>query len=68
MTTLIIQFCFHQFAAIILLYSGPDQIVPLLSVIGAVIGFLLIWWRRFTSLVRRAWQSVFKRTRAPEKK
>jgi hypothetical protein len=50
------------------IYSGPDQILPLLSIIGAVIGFLLLWWNRFTRLVRRAWQAAFKRSHNPQKK
>ena len=66
MTALIVQFYLHlyqhQIAAVILLYSGPDQILPLLSILGAIIGFLLIWWQRFTRLVRRAWQAAFKRS------
>ncbi len=62
MTSLIVQLHFQQLAAIILLYSGPDQILPLLSILGAIIGFLLIWWQRFTRLVRRAWQAAFKRS------
>jgi len=64
----IVQFHLHQFAAVILLYSGPDQIMPLLSILGAIIGFLLIWWQRFMRLVRRAWQAAFKRSPTPEKK
>jgi len=33
----------HQ--AILLLYLGPETIMPLASVLGAVVGFLLIFWR-----------------------
>ena len=68
MTSLIVQLHLHQLAAVFLLYSGPDQILPLLSILGAVIGFLLIWWQRFTRLVRRAWQAAFKRSPTSEKK
>jgi len=64
----IIQLHLPQLAAIALLYSGPDQILPLLSILGAVIGFLLIWWRRFAQLVRRAWQAAFKRSPTSVKK
>jgi len=66
--TLIVQLHLHQFAANILLYSGPDQILPLLSVLGAVIGFLLIWWQRFMRFVRRVWQAAFKSSPTSEKK
>ena len=53
MTSLIIQLHFQQLAAIILLYSGPDQILPLLSILGAIIGFLLIWWQRLVPPTRK---------------
>jgi hypothetical protein len=42
--------------------------MPLLSILGAIIGFLLIWWQRFMRLVRRAWQAAFKRSPTSEKK
>jgi len=64
----IVQFPLHQLATIILLYSGPDQILPLLSILGAIIGFLLMWWQRFTRLVRRAWHAAFKKSPASVKK
>lgn len=64
----IVQFPLHQLATIILLYSGPDQILPLLSILGAIIGFLLMWWQRFTQLVRRAWQAAFKKSPTSVKK
>jgi len=47
---------------IVLLYSGPDQILPMLSIVGAVIGFLLMWWRRLVALARRAWNKTFKKS------
>jgi len=31
--------------AILLLYLGPETIMPLASVLGVVVGFLLIFWR-----------------------
>ena len=30
---------------LVLLYLGPETIMPLASVIAAVLGFLLIFWR-----------------------
>ena len=64
----IVQFYLHPIAIIVLLYSGPDQILPLLSILGAIIGFLLMWWQRFTRLVRRAWQAAFKKSPTSVKK
>ncbi|MGH9385405.1 MAG: hypothetical protein ACRD2N_14075 [Vicinamibacterales bacterium] len=39
-----------------LLYIGPDQIMPLTSVLGAVIGVLLMFWNRVVGLFRRVWR------------
>lgn len=33
------------YQSILLLYLGPETIMPLASVLGAVVGFLLIFWR-----------------------
>jgi hypothetical protein len=41
----------------LLLYVGPDQVMPLLSVLGAVVGGVLMWWRRLSSLTRRIFKS-----------
>ena len=43
------------------LYVGPDQILPLTSFLGAIIGILLIFWRYVVSLAGRIWQFVFRR-------
>lgn len=40
----------------VLLYAGPDQLLPLASFLGAVIGILLIGWQRLLMFVRRALQ------------
>ncbi len=47
----------------ILLYTGPDQILPLMSVLGAILGVLLVFWQRLISLVRRASQFLISRIR-----
>jgi hypothetical protein len=46
---------------ILLLYAGPDQLMPIASVIGSVIGILLIWWRAILGAVRRSWKSITKK-------
>ena len=33
------------YQGIVLLYLGPETIMPLASVIGVVVGFLLVFWR-----------------------
>lgn len=58
----------YQLFSVILLYAGPDQILPLLSVIGAIFGVLLVFWQRFVSLVRRVAQFFMRRLRPVAKK
>lgn len=43
-----------------LLYVGPDQILPLTSILGAIGGALLIFWRHIVGFFRRI-GSLFKR-------
>lgn len=47
--------------ALILLYVGPDQILPLTSLIGAFIGIILMFWRYVVGLAGRVWQLLFRR-------
>lgn len=44
--------------SLVLLYIGPDQMLPLTSALGAVVGVLLIVWNRLVSLLRKGWQWV----------
>ena len=37
-------------------YVSPDQMLPLMSALGAVFGVLLIIWHRFLAMVRKCWQ------------
>ena len=37
-------------------YVGPDQMLPLASALGAIMGVLLIVWHRFVAIVRKSWQ------------
>ena len=43
---------------LMVLYVGPDQILPLTSIIGALIGLLLMFWHRLVGLLRRFWQTL----------
>ena len=36
-------------------YVGPDQILPLTSVLSALVGLVLMFWRWVVSFFRRAW-------------
>lgn len=46
---------------VVLLYAGPDQLLPLASFIGAVIGVLLIGWQRLVMFVRRVFHALARR-------
>ena len=45
----------------VLLYVGPDQILPVTSALAAVIGFLLICWRQVVAFVTKLWHRLFRR-------
>ena len=57
-----------HFLSAILLYAGPDQILPLMSLIGGIIGVLLVFWQRFVGLIRRVAQFFMVRLRSATKK
>jgi hypothetical protein len=37
----------------VVLYIGPDQILPVTSFIGAILGFLLMFWQKLVGLTRK---------------
>jgi hypothetical protein len=37
----------------IVLYLGPDSLIPLASILAAVVGFILLFWHRGVGLVRK---------------
>jgi len=41
-----------------LLYVGPDQMLPVMSALGAVVGVLLVFWHRAIGLARRAFHRL----------
>ena len=57
-----------HFLSAILLYAGPDQILPLMSVLGGILGVLLVFWQRFVTLVRRVGQFFMSKVRPAGKK
>ena len=57
-----------HFLSAILLYAGPDQILPLMSLIGGIIGVLLVFWQRFVGMIRRVSQFFMTRLRSAAKK
>lgn len=55
--------------ALVFLYVGPDQMLPLTSALGAIVGVLLMFWHRVVALVRKAWRLLLQksqRTDAPK--
>lgn len=44
-----------------LLYIGPDLLLPFTSAIAAALGVVLMFWRRLTGWVRNLWRTLFRR-------
>jgi hypothetical protein len=50
----------------VLLYVGPDQIMPLASVLSAIAGVALMFWHRLVAFGRMC-MGVFRRRARPSK-
>ena len=50
----------------VLLYVGPDQIMPLTSVLSAIVGVVLMFWNRIVGLVGRGWAAITRRQQAAQ--
>ena len=44
-----------------LLYIGPDLLLPFTSAIAAALGVVLMFWQRLTGWVRSLWRTLFRR-------
>ena len=44
-----------------ILYIGPDLLLPFTSAIAAAVGVLLMFWHRLTGWVRSVWRTLFRR-------
>lgn len=42
----------------VLLYLGPEVMMPLMSALAAILGFLLMFWRRTISFFRVVGQRI----------
>jgi hypothetical protein len=40
------------------LYLGPEQLMPLGSILAAIVGVVLMFFHRLAALARRVWQLV----------
>lgn len=46
---------------LMILYVGPDQLLPLTSILGAIGGALMIFWRQVVGFARKV-GGLFKRS------
>lgn len=40
-------------ALLIALYVGPDQVMPVMSILATIMGFLLVFWNKVLGIFRR---------------
>jgi hypothetical protein len=52
----------------VFLYIGPDQIMPLASVLSAIVGVALMFWRKIVGFVSMCLHAFRRRPRASEGK
>jgi hypothetical protein len=45
----------------LVLYVGPETILPLTSALAAIVGFLLIVWRHVLALFGKAWRLIARK-------
>jgi hypothetical protein len=50
-----------QYLPIMMLYIGPETMLPLASALAAIGGVLLIFWHRFVGLVQKLWRLIFRK-------
>ena len=48
--------------AVLQLYVGPDQILPLTSFLGVIVGLVLMFWRYVVALVGRVWRFLARKS------
>jgi hypothetical protein len=48
-------------APLVFLYLGPQTVLPLASIIAAIIGFIAIFWRYLLRIGRKLFKMVFRR-------
>jgi hypothetical protein len=44
-----------------ILYIGPETILPLASALAAIGGVLLMFWQRFVGLFRKLWRVIARK-------
>jgi len=53
----------HQLLPFVLLYIGPETMLPLASALAAVGGVLLLFGQRFIGLIRKFWRIMVRKNR-----
>ena len=51
----------HQFLPFLLLYIGPETMLPLASAVAAIGGVLLMFWHRLVGLLRKLWRVIARK-------
>ena len=44
----------------VILYIGPDVLLPFTSAMAAIAGVVLMFWQRFVALFRRLWRMLLQ--------
>jgi hypothetical protein len=52
---------FQQMLPFLLLYIGPETMLPLASALAAIGGVLLLFWHRFVGMLRRLWRLIARK-------
>jgi hypothetical protein len=50
-----------RYLPLMMLYLGPETMLPLASTLAAVGGVLLIFWQRLVGLVRKLWRVLMRK-------
>jgi hypothetical protein len=50
-----------QYLPIMILYIGPETMLPLASALAAIAGVLLIFWQRFVGLLCKFWRLIVRK-------
>ena len=51
----------NQLLPILMLYIGPETMLPLASALAAIGGLLLMFWQRFIGLLRWCWRRIVRK-------
>ena len=50
-----------QYLPIIMLYIGPETMLPFLSALAAIGGVMLMFWQRFVAMLRKLWRVIVRK-------